>query len=205
MVSETQTTYGSGYEHLEHLLFVAVSLVSLLQGGEFSYLSTMPTETWTWNLVFRKSCGTVPPEGRLYLLTSPEMKAIHKYISDALSAGIFQPCSSPAGAGFFFVDRDHSLRPCTCYCGLSDITVNNCYPLALVSSAFENWHVAFLFIKLGIQRNGYQLVQTREGDDTIWRGWTKPFLVWTDHKNLKYIRTANCFNSRQAGRWALFS
>ncbi len=30
-----------------------------------------------------------------------------------------------------------------------------------------------------------------------------PFMVWTDHKNLEYIRTAKRINSRQA-RWALF-
>ncbi len=30
-----------------------------------------------------------------------------------------------------------------------------------------------------------------------------PFLVWTDHKNLEYIRSAKRINSRQA-RWALF-
>ncbi len=40
-----------------------------------------------------------------------------------------------------------------------------------------------------------------------WRHWLEgsgvPFIVWTDHKNLQYIRTAKRLNSRQA-RWALF-
>lgn len=40
-----------------------------------------------------------------------------------------------------------------------------------------------------------------------WRHWLEgaenPFLVWTDHKNLEYIKTAKRLNSRQA-RWALF-
>ncbi len=40
-----------------------------------------------------------------------------------------------------------------------------------------------------------------------WRHWLEgsgvPFIVLTDHKNLEYIRTAKCLNSRQA-RWALF-
>jgi hypothetical protein len=40
-----------------------------------------------------------------------------------------------------------------------------------------------------------------------WRHWLEgadlPFVVWTDHKNLEYIRKANRLNSRQA-RWALF-
>ncbi len=40
-----------------------------------------------------------------------------------------------------------------------------------------------------------------------WHHWLEgievPFIVWTDHKNLEYIRTAHRLNSRQA-RWALF-
>lgn len=40
-----------------------------------------------------------------------------------------------------------------------------------------------------------------------WRHWLEwarlPFLVWTDHKNLEYIKTAKRLNSRQV-RWALF-
>ena len=34
-------------------------------------------------------------------------------------------------------------------------------------------------------------------------GANHPFLVWTDYKNLEYIRSAKCLNPRQA-RWALF-
>uniref|UniRef100_A0A8C7YBJ2 Gypsy retrotransposon integrase-like protein 1 n=1 Tax=Oryzias sinensis TaxID=183150 RepID=A0A8C7YBJ2_9TELE len=40
-----------------------------------------------------------------------------------------------------------------------------------------------------------------------WRHWLEgaehPFVVWTDHKNLAYLRTAKRLNSRQA-RWCLF-
>ena len=40
-----------------------------------------------------------------------------------------------------------------------------------------------------------------------WRHWLEgslhPFIVWTDHKNLEYIRQAKKLNSRQP-RWALF-
>lgn len=40
-----------------------------------------------------------------------------------------------------------------------------------------------------------------------WRHWLEgtdqPFIVWTDHKNLAYLRSARRLNSRQA-RWALF-
>ncbi len=40
-----------------------------------------------------------------------------------------------------------------------------------------------------------------------WRHWLEgaehPFVVWTDHKNLEYLKMAKRLNSRQA-RWALF-
>lgn len=40
-----------------------------------------------------------------------------------------------------------------------------------------------------------------------WRQWLEgssvPFIVWTDHRNLEYIRSAKRLNARQA-RWALF-
>ena len=40
-----------------------------------------------------------------------------------------------------------------------------------------------------------------------WRHWLEgaehPFIVWTDHKNLEYIKKAKRLNSRQA-RWPLF-
>jgi hypothetical protein len=35
-----------------------------------------------------------------------------------------------------------------------------------------------------------------------WRHWLEgaelPYIMWTDHKNLEYLRTAKCLNSRQA-------
>ena len=34
-------------------------------------------------------------------------------------------------------------------------------------------------------------------------GTEQPFIVWTDHKNLEFIRKAKRLNSRQA-RWVLF-
>ncbi len=60
--------------------------------------------------------GTSPPRGRLYSLSAPERKAMEDYINDSLAAGIIRPSSSPAGAGFFFVQKkDKSLRPCIDY------------------------------------------------------------------------------------------
>ena len=58
--------------------------------------------------------GTSPPKGRS--LSPPEREAMEDYIQDSLVGGTICPSSSPAGAGFFFVDKkDKSLRPCVDY------------------------------------------------------------------------------------------
>ena len=81
---------------------------------------------------------TTLPRGRLYSLSGPETKAMETYIGDSLAVGFIRPSSSPAGAGFFFVEKkDKTLHPCIDYQGLNDITVKNRYLLPLISSAFE--------------------------------------------------------------------
>lgn len=76
---------------------------------------------------------------------------------------IIRPSSSPAGAGFFFVDKkDKTLRPCIDYLGLNDITIKNRYPLPLISSAFEFLQGATIYTKLNLRNH---LVQIREGDE----------------------------------------
>lgn len=100
-----------------------------------------------------------------------------KYIRESLDAGLIRPSSSPAGAGFFFVKKDGSLRPCIDYRGLNDITVKNRYPLPLMSSAFELLQGAGLqvFSKLDL-RNAYHLVWIREGDE-----WKTAFITPSGH------------------------
>ncbi len=49
--------------------------------------------------------GTCPPRGRIFSLSSPECAAMDNYIEESLAAGVIRPSTSPAGAGFFFVDK----------------------------------------------------------------------------------------------------
>lgn len=57
--------------------------------------------------------GTSPPKGRLFSISDLEREAMETYIHDSMTAGIVRPSSSPAGAGFFFVEKkDKTLRPC---------------------------------------------------------------------------------------------
>ncbi|KAK3531425.1 hypothetical protein QTP70_019248, partial [Hemibagrus guttatus] len=87
---------------------------------------------------------------------------MNTYICESLTVGIIHPSLSPAGAGFFFVEKkDKPLRPCINYRGLNAINAKNCYPLPLTSSAFELLQGATVFTKLDLQ-NAYHLVRIRE-------------------------------------------
>ena len=119
--------------------------------------------------------GTSPPKGCLYSLSEPERKVIETYINDSLAAGIICPSTSPARAGFFFVEKDKTLRPCIDYRGLNDITIKNRYPLPLISTAFELLQGATIFSKLDL-RNAYHLIHIREGDE-----WKTAFNTPTGH------------------------
>ena len=98
-------------------------------------------------------------------MSGPERQAITEYIEASLKTGLIRPSSSPAGAGFFFVNKkDGSLRPCIDYSPLNNITVKNRYPLPVMSSVFDQLQQARIFTKLDL-RNAYHLVRIREGDE----------------------------------------
>ncbi|KAK3553204.1 hypothetical protein QTP86_031796 [Hemibagrus guttatus] len=101
------------------------------------------------------------------------------YIEGALAAGHIRPSTSPAAAGFFFVEKkDGGLRPCINYRGLNAITVRYPYPLLLVPAALEQLHGARVFTKLDL-RSAYNLVRIREGDE-----WKTAF--HTTHGHYEY-------------------
>ena len=72
-------------------------------------------------------------------------------------------------------------------------------------------HCAYLSRKLTSTERNYDVgnkeLQAVKAALEEWRHWLdgaeQPFLVWTDHKNLEYVRKAKRLNSRQA-RWTLF-
>ncbi|KAK3527484.1 hypothetical protein QTP86_023019, partial [Hemibagrus guttatus] len=106
-----------------------------------------------------------PARDCLYHLTRPEREAMIQYIHNSLAAWIIHPFSSPAGVGFFFVEKkDKSLCPCIDYWGLNTSTIMNCYPLPHMSLAFEFLQGATMFTKLDL-RNAYHLVRIQEGDE----------------------------------------
>ncbi|CAJ0958457.1 unnamed protein product [Ranitomeya imitator] len=88
-----------------------------------------------------------------------------QYIQENLARGFIRKSVSPAGAGFFFVQKKTGdLRPCIDYRGLNAITVKNKYPLPLISELFDRLRGARVFTKLDL-RGAYNLIRIREGDE----------------------------------------
>ncbi|XP_041423615.1 protein cordon-bleu [Xenopus laevis] len=86
-------------------------------------------------------------------------------IQENLQRGFIRPSTSPAGAGFFFVEKkDGGLRPCIDYRGLNKITVKNRYLLPLIAELFDQLKGAKIFSKLDL-RGAYNLIRIREGDE----------------------------------------
>ncbi|KAK3537964.1 hypothetical protein QTP70_024792 [Hemibagrus guttatus] len=112
-------------------------------------------------------------------LPEHQSKAMEDYIEGALAVGHIRLSTSPAAAGFFFVEKkDGGLRPCIDYRGLNIITVRYPYPLPLVPTALEQLRGARVFTKLDL-RSAYNLVGIREGDE-----WKTAF--HTTHGHYEY-------------------
>uniref|UniRef100_A0A8C1UCL9 ribonuclease H n=1 Tax=Cyprinus carpio TaxID=7962 RepID=A0A8C1UCL9_CYPCA len=120
--------------------------------------------------------NAMPPKSRVYPLSRTESQAMEDYIEEALSSGFIRPSTSPAAAGFFFVEKkDGGLRPCIDYRGLNNDTVKFRYPLPLVPSALEQLREARIYTKLDL-RSAYNLICIKEGDE-----WKTAFLTTRGH------------------------
>ncbi|KAK3505869.1 hypothetical protein QTP70_019370 [Hemibagrus guttatus] len=132
-----------------------------------------------WDCAIDLLPNTSLPKGRIYPLSLPESKAMEDYIEGALAASHIRPSTSPAAAGFFFVEKkDGGLRPCIDYRGLNAITIRYPYPIPLVPVALEQLRGAQVFTKLDL-RSAYNLVRIREGDE-----WKTAF--HTTHGHYEY-------------------
>lgn len=101
---------------------------------------------------------------------------MEEYIEEAMDFRFIHPSTSPAAAGFFFVEnKDGGVRPCIDYRGLNNITVKFRYPLPLVPAALEQLREAKIYTKLDL-RSAYNLIRIREGDE-----WKMAFLITRGH------------------------
>ncbi|KAL0180441.1 hypothetical protein M9458_025883, partial [Cirrhinus mrigala] len=183
-------TLHIGLFHNETINFYVVPIES----PEVQTKTTLPPVYATYSKVFSKSKATqLPPhrpwdcaidllpnmsplKSKIYPLSRAETKAMEIYIEEALASGYIRPSTSPAEAGFFFVEKkDGGLRPCIDYRGLNNVTVKYRYPLPLVPSALGQLREARIYTKLDL-RSAYNLIRIREGDE-----WKTAFLTTRGH------------------------
>lgn len=87
------------------------------------------------------------------------------YIEENLKKGFIRHSKSPAGAPIFFVKKkDGSLRPCVDYRKLNEMTVQNRYPLPLISELLDCLSGAKIFTKIDL-RGAYNLVRIKPGHE----------------------------------------
>ncbi|KAK3517125.1 hypothetical protein QTP86_004013, partial [Hemibagrus guttatus] len=129
-----------------------------------------------WDCAIDLLPNAMPPKSKIYPLSRPETQAMEDYIKEALSSGFIRPSTSPAAAGFFFVEKkDGELRPCIDYRGLNNVTVKFRYPLPLVPAALEQLREAKIYTKLDL-KSAYYLIRIKEGDE-----WKIIFLTTRGH------------------------
>lgn len=106
---------------------------------------------------------TTPPHHWIYPSSTPEYKAMEEYIEEALKQWYIWQSTSPAFAGFFFVEKTgRGLKPCTDNWGLYQITIKYHHPLPLVPSAIEQLCNAKMYTKFATHSANY--ICFREGD-----------------------------------------
>ncbi|KAK3568878.1 hypothetical protein QTP86_019106 [Hemibagrus guttatus] len=129
-----------------------------------------------WDCAIDLLPNAMPTKSKIYPLSHPETQAMEDYIEEALSSGFIRPSTSPAAAGFFFMEKkDGGLRPCIDYRGLNNVTVKFLYPLPLVLAALEQLREAKIYTKLDL-RSAYNLIRIKEGDE-----WKTAFLTTRGH------------------------
>ncbi|KAK3555047.1 hypothetical protein QTP86_006361 [Hemibagrus guttatus] len=139
-----------------------------------------------WDCAIDLLPNAMPPKSKVYPLSRPETQAMEDYIEEALSSGFIRLSTSPAAAGFFFVEKkDGGLRPCIDYRGLNNVTVKFRYPLPLVPAALEQLREAKIYTKLDL-RSAYNLIRIKEGDE-----WKTAFLTTRGHYEYRVMTWAS--------------
>lgn len=92
----------------------------------------------------------MPHKNHINPLSLPAKRAMEEYIQEALAAEYIHPSTSPATAGFIFVEKKNGLRRCIHYRGLITITIPYPYPLPLIAAALEQLQGAKFFTKLDL-------------------------------------------------------
>ena len=92
------------------------------------------------------------PFGRMYNLSKPEQDNLRKYVLDNLKKGFIRVSSSPVAAPIFYVKvagKDDC--PCVDYRLINDMTIQDPYPLPVISHLLNNLHGCKFLSKIDLK------------------------------------------------------
>jgi len=105
-----------------------------------------------WDHKIEMKEGFEPRSFKTYNLTPEETKELDLFLEEQLAKGYIRPFKSPMASPFFFISKkDRKLQPCQDYCYLNDWTIENTYPLSLISELLDKLKGAKLFTKFDVQ------------------------------------------------------
>ncbi|KAK1606018.1 hypothetical protein QYE76_029691 [Lolium multiflorum] len=108
--------------------------------------------------------GTGPIAQRAYSMNPAELVELKKQLDDMLAKGLIRPSASPWRSPVLFVDKkDGTIRLCTDYRKLNDVTIKNKYPLPKIEDLFDQLTGATVFSKIDL-RTGYHQLKIRASD-----------------------------------------
>jgi len=109
--------------------------------------------------------GKQPPSGKLYPLSPDEIELLKEYLDEMLKNGKIRPIKSSASATIFFAKQANSkLRIVVDYRGLNAITIEDKYPLPLMTTLMEQVGTSQIFPKLDL-KHGFNILRIAEGDE----------------------------------------
>jgi Reverse transcriptase (RNA-dependent DNA polymerase) len=105
-----------------------------------------------WDHKIEMKPGFEPKSFKTYNLTPEEQLELDKFLKENLDKGYIKPSQSPMASPFFFVKKkDGKLRPCQDYRYLNGWTVENAYPLPLISEIMDKIKGARYFTKFDVR------------------------------------------------------
>ena len=109
-----------------------------------------PKCSWDHAIKFKPDVPDVI-NSKIYPMTQVEDKALKEFIKEQHAKGYICPLKSPYTSSFFFIKkRDGKLRPVQDYRQINNYTIQNQYPLPLISKLIANHSRAHIFSKLDV-------------------------------------------------------
>ena len=123
----------------------------------------MPTrKAWDHAIDLRE--GFIPKKRKIYLMSRVEREEVQEFVKDQLRKEYIRPSKSPQTSLVFFVPKkDGKKRMVQDYRYLNSWTIENNYPLPLISDLIDSIGKKRVFMKMDL-RWSYNNVRIKKGD-----------------------------------------